>query len=557
MEKNCLYCGAHFTTKRNNKKYCCDNCKQMAYFKRNGLVLSKTPELAGVKYNLPATKINQNVKYVSEKPVVKDESGKTVKYVSPPLMVKDVAQSSRNSVKSASEVAHTNEAIELVINRFMEKMEERITKKLENVKQELAVKYDGQTVKPDFTDQGNRKQVCHPKALDRFTGSVPGSMVKITTRNPAAIETVKYVPEPETVKDDQENQKTDFTANGTAGAVSSNTPVTGNEEPAISIFPEIQPVEQSLKDEGSSEENEGNNSDPEEQTEIETEEMDLLVLEPSEEEPEESEESEEREEGAVLVTAEKAEWKRVPNPKALRIPEPEKQLQDIHFKQGAKKVVPVLKTDSEPEYKWADPKIFKRIEKYHQFESKESLFRDPYRHWNHQNVQSVNWINVRLRCLIESMLKLSNYSRIDTKTLFCIADAFSRLMKSDAYKTLPGNYPYKELIEGLCMKLNVLAGQNADSETIKFVLPLERKTMLIALRHEMVKHTPSMKFSEMDFPETINEYLIKAENSKDKDDDEEDDDEKKKTSMKPEWKQHFEAFKRQKRMEEASLKRSA
>lgn len=38
MQKNCEYCGNHFTFQRNTRKYCSDNCKQMAYFKRNGFV---------------------------------------------------------------------------------------------------------------------------------------------------------------------------------------------------------------------------------------------------------------------------------------------------------------------------------------------------------------------------------------------------------------------------------------------------------------------------------------------------------------------------------------
>ena len=36
MQKNCLYCGNPFSFQRNTRKYCSDNCKQMAYFSRNG-----------------------------------------------------------------------------------------------------------------------------------------------------------------------------------------------------------------------------------------------------------------------------------------------------------------------------------------------------------------------------------------------------------------------------------------------------------------------------------------------------------------------------------------
>ena len=76
MESTCLYCGGHFTAIRSSKKYCSDNCKQMAYFKRNGLVLSGTMEaeqslkmpVVSVK---PVTTDEISVKYDKEKDTVK------------------------------------------------------------------------------------------------------------------------------------------------------------------------------------------------------------------------------------------------------------------------------------------------------------------------------------------------------------------------------------------------------------------------------------------------------------------------------------------------------
>lgn len=38
MQKNCAYCGNPFSFQRNTRKYCSDNCKQMAYFSRNGFI---------------------------------------------------------------------------------------------------------------------------------------------------------------------------------------------------------------------------------------------------------------------------------------------------------------------------------------------------------------------------------------------------------------------------------------------------------------------------------------------------------------------------------------
>jgi hypothetical protein len=45
MKKRCLYCNSEIDCKRLTKKYCNDNCKQLAYFKRNGLQLSDKAEV--------------------------------------------------------------------------------------------------------------------------------------------------------------------------------------------------------------------------------------------------------------------------------------------------------------------------------------------------------------------------------------------------------------------------------------------------------------------------------------------------------------------------------
>jgi hypothetical protein len=39
MQKECAHCGERFLAKRKSRLYCSDNCKQLAYYKRNGLVL--------------------------------------------------------------------------------------------------------------------------------------------------------------------------------------------------------------------------------------------------------------------------------------------------------------------------------------------------------------------------------------------------------------------------------------------------------------------------------------------------------------------------------------
>ena len=85
MESTCLYCGEHFTAIRSSKKYCSDNCKQMAYFKRNGLVLSGTPE---IEPSLQVPVVSVKPVNTNEVIVKYDKERDTVKYGNEELNVK-------------------------------------------------------------------------------------------------------------------------------------------------------------------------------------------------------------------------------------------------------------------------------------------------------------------------------------------------------------------------------------------------------------------------------------------------------------------------------------
>ncbi len=156
--------------------------------------------------------------------------------------------------------------------------------------------------------------------------------------------------------------------------------------------------------------------------------------------------------------------------------------------------------EEEPEYKWVESQFIKSIEK-HQEESNAYLFKEPLAYWNIDKVIKINWISTRFRCLLESIIKLSNYSKIDSHTLLSITDAFSRLTQSNAFRSLPDNYPYTELIKEIYIKLNRLVQKGSYSEQVKFSLSMQLKSRLISIRSELLPYFPAMKFSELDFAE--------------------------------------------------------
>ncbi len=440
MEKNCLYCSAHFTTNRKNKKYCSDNCKQMAYFKRNGLVLSGKSETGNVKYNAPALVLEQNANTMI-RPIVKSEDKKdeTVKYVLDEPKVKYEKKSETPAVKFVSENIPDLEVLQATLDRFMASMERKFDQAFENIKQELAVKYESLIAKPDLTENSaflNEPKInyCNPCENIKYAFDVKEKNVQM-----------------EETKEDEDHHQVKFME-----LYSNDDNI--NED-------ELLELEQNERLAGNDEQEEDENEE----------------LEAEEEYEEESEEN-------IELSAD-----------ALYIKELEKQL--VELKEALlSRAQPIEEEEPEQEYKRIESSLVKQIEKNYEKNNTESPFKNPIKYWNIDEIMNMNWINVRLRSIIESMIKLSNYSHIDKNTLLCLIDAINRLVKSNTFKSLPENYPHRELIKELYIKLNSLT-RNTFTERPKFVLSVELKSRLIAIRHQMIQYTPAMKFSEMDFTE--------------------------------------------------------
>jgi len=326
MESTCLYCEGHFTAIRSSKKYCSDNCKQMAYFKRNGLVLSGTTEVEP----------SLQVPVVNVKPVTTDE---------------------------------------------------------------VSVKYD---------------------------------MEK---------DTVKYVNEELTVKYDKD-QRSEF---------------------------EFVPL-----------------ADAEE------------------------------EETDELIEAVKETRKIEPINSTLKIEEEQKE-------------------ESEPRYKWINSKLISLIEKKYEQNSGGIKIKEPFDYWEYEDAKYIVWVNTRFRCLAESLIRLSNYSRIDRHTLLCITDAFKRLVTSTTFNKLPNDYPFKEFIIELFLGLNKMLADKGNLNMLAFKLTKERKAQLICIRHQLMYHTTEIKFSEIDFIEEMLhkekvQQFISGKNE---------------TEKKSDWRYRYESLKRQ------------
>jgi len=332
MESTCLYCEGHFTAIRSSKKYCSDNCKQMAYFKRNGLVLSGTPE----------AEPSLQVPVVIVKPINTNEV--SVKY-----------DKEKDTVKYANE--------------------------------ELTVKYD-KDERIEF----------------------------------------EFVP----LADTEEEEETEIADSNNAREVEKETQ-------------KVEPIKRSLN--------------------IEEEQKD----------------------------------------------------------------------ENEPRYKWINSKLICLIEKKYEQNSGGIKIKEPFDYWEYEDAKRIVWVNTRFRCLAEGLIKLSNYSRIDRHTLLCVTDAFKRLVTSTTFNRLPNDYPFKELIIELFLGLNKTLEEKRHLKMLAFKLTKERKAQLICIRHQLMLHTPEVKFSEIDFieekphQEKVQQFISG----------------KNETEKKSDWRYRYEALKKQ------------
>lgn len=465
MEQDCLYCQAHFISKRASRKYCSDNCKQMAYFKRNGLILSGNSEIGNLKYEVPVAEKTESVKYPCSSNTIKDD-----------------AKPNETEIVKSSTPNNDDEILDTIINRLTNVIEGKLAESIENLKQELKVKYESPIVKPNFTINDNVVKHDNPNPQEHFT--IRG-----------------------TKTDSWENAQYDNKGTGNKNIFFKRNKENGQESEEeqedrdIKMPHQIQALELTDDDD--------ENVEPV-----------LLDIE---------NEKEEQEEPEIIEND--------LNEEPIRIQELEAQIKKL--KAEIKTKTPLEKNqESEQQYKYVESKLIASIEKKY-LNNKEHLFNEPMRFWSIKNIANVNWISERLCCLVASVIKLSNYNRIDKHTLLCIADAFNRLAIGNAFKNLPENYPHTELIKELCVKINHLVQCNDYSEQIRFTLSGELKSKLICVHYEMHKYFPALKFSELDFTDE-NKWM---ENKKDKNEDIE--------NKKKDWQARYRLIKRKKLKEAA------
>jgi hypothetical protein len=244
---------------------------------------------------------------------------------------------------------------------------------------------------------------------------------------------------------------------------------------------------------------------------------------------------EERSEFEFVPLAEEEEEEETEIADSNNVREVEKEFQKVEPIKSSLNIEKEQQEENEPRYKWINSKLIGLIEKKYEQNSGGIKIKEPFDYWEYEDAKRIVWVNTRFRCLAEGLIKLSNYSRIDLHTLLCITDAFKRLVTSTTFNRLPNDYPFKELIIELFLGLNKTLEEKRHLKMLAFKLTKERKAQLICIRHQLMLHTPEMKFSEIDFieekphQEKVQQFISG----------------KNETEKKSDWRYRYEAIKKQ------------
>lgn len=118
---------------------------------------------------------------------------------------------------------------------------------------------------------------------------------------------------------------------------------------------------------------------------------------------------------------------------------------------------------------------------------------------NKQHFKSIAWVNVRLRCLIEVLLLVSERKRLPLIDLIEITNAFICLIKSEHFKKLPTHFLYYNIAKDLRDKLKVICIENEGVQELPLKLNRRLKIELIVYRCELRAVASKIKFSELNF----------------------------------------------------------
>lgn len=111
------------------------------------------------------------------------------------------------------------------------------------------------------------------------------------------------------------------------------------------------------------------------------------------------------------------------------------------------------------------------------------------------------WVNLRYRCLIESLLTLSEMQSIHLDDLKEICNAFTDMIQSGDFENLPKYYPYTKDINTLWQNIKKLCLEADEDQPLNFKIKRSTRLNMMVTRWELAHFVKKESFNQLNFEE--------------------------------------------------------
>ncbi len=455
MQKRCTYCDQPFRSPRSNRKYCSDNCRQMAYYARNGFLQAQGQHVGSVDggnyIQAPFT-----VKY-NGRPAVKD-----VKYVKP---VQNVKQ--QGEVISEAMLATLTE-------RILSLIEERIDQKLETVKYGLSDTVKHVNVKEPLNVK-DRASVKRNFTSNILAGNPDSTMCRVQPFAGLYGNSVSVKHDSRDIVKDDIAVKYESTLRYPAPSVKDDTDFTDDGENEL----ELEHVQvQELMDDNDSYDVEIEEEDQDEDMKEEQSEDDTLKRAPA---------SCNLRQHFMATT----DHKDIDEDTDIA---PADIGKDVIVKNVNK--VPVNHKDK---YEWIEPAISEEI--IHFLRKRPNIDT----HLEALGIGDERRDCVKAltysKCLIRNVIRLSDGPAVNAETFVALTNTFTKLVRSNLFTSLPVWFDtYTSTICNLQSKLRSMGMACEDNEPVRIRLSRNMKAQLMAIRFDLEYYVGDISFKEISLP---------------------------------------------------------
>ena len=121
----------------------------------------------------------------------------------------------------------------------------------------------------------------------------------------------------------------------------------------------------------------------------------------------------------------------------------------------------------------------------------------------------IQWVSLHYRCLLDTVLIVSDMKNIEWVDLAEITNAFTFLMSTTYFKELPADYPFTKEIISLREKLNGFCLETQEQEYVQFRLKFDTKKELLLQRYELASVFSKINYNQLQLNfKTENDILI-------------------------------------------------